>query len=137
MSDFSDRHARFPPRIPIPFPFVVGESLLGQDTLEAPIGVVTVGSIYPSGLAQGVTSLVLLTGTDFDRTDIVGFSGTGIVVNSATFVSARTIVLNLTVLLSAIVSTRTVTVGTAMALFDVTPGTSDLSDPFWIEIIPD
>lgn len=118
----------------------IGLSVLGDLVLEDALGAAVISSVSPSGLAQGATGIIEVTGTYFDLTSTVGFSGGGIIINSTTFVSTTHLRLNLTVLSGAIVSTRTMTVGTsegaALGLFTVSTGGPELSAPFWIFLIP-
>ena len=88
----------------------------------------TVGSVSPAALAQGATSQnVTINGTGFASGASVSFSGTGITVNSISFVSPTQLTASVTMAASAATGARDVTVtnldggsGTGTGVFSVT-----------------
>ena len=87
----------------------------GSNATSGPIftvtGALNVNSVSPSSLGQGVSNQTLsVTGTGFVNGATVTFSGSGITVNSSTYVSATAINVNVSVSDSAPSGTRTITV---------------------------
>lgn len=70
-----------------------------------------VTSISPESLAQGATAQdITVTGTSFAEGDVASFSGTGVTVNSTTYVNSTTLTVNVTIDGSATTGTRTLTI---------------------------
>ncbi len=76
-------------------------------------GAPTVTGVNPASRGQGATNQNLtITGTNFDSGAALAtaFSGTGVTVNSTTYVNSTTLTVNVTISGSATVGTRTITV---------------------------
>jgi hypothetical protein len=83
-------------------------SLAGAFTVNAKP---TVASTSPSSRGQGASAQeIAVKGTNLESGAIVSFSGTGITVNSTTFVSATEVKANISIASSAATGARTVTV---------------------------
>jgi hypothetical protein len=104
---------------------------VGKFTVNGVISTVTVTSATPSSLARGAVGQdVVIGGTGFAPSGaIVSFSGTGITLNSTTFMTTTGLLVNITISGSATLGARNITVtnpdtgsGTGIGIFTVTTG---------------
>jgi len=104
------------------------------------VGTTTVTSVSPSARGQGATNQNLtITGTNFVSGSQVSFSGTGITLNSTTFISTSMLTVNIDVSPTAATGARTVTVSNGVGS---TPGSCSIcftvtAAPHVDEVFPD
>src|SRR5439155_21414467 len=89
----------------------------------------TVTSTSPDHKPQGVTTTVSVIGTNFFPGAVASFSGTGITVNSTTFVDTSHVTANITISATATVGTRDVTVTNTDSQADTCTGCFSITLP--------
>ena len=89
----------------------------------------TVTSTSPDHKPQGVTTTVSVIGTNFFPGAVASFSGTGITVNSTTFVDTSHVTANITISATATVGTRDVTVTNTDSQADTCTGCFSVTLP--------
>jgi len=94
-------------------------------TLPAP----AIASVSPTSGHQGTTIDVTVTGSHFVSGALVSFTGTGITVNSNTFVDSSHVTANITIAANATVSSRDVTLTNPDAQADTCAGCFDVMLP--------
>jgi prepilin-type N-terminal cleavage/methylation domain-containing protein len=104
----------------------------GSKALSITIGTPpTITSLSPSSRGQGAANqTIIVTGTNFQSGAVVGFSGTGITVNSTSFTNSTHLSVNVTVAANATVGARDVTVT------NPDTGTYTLSGGFTVNAAP-